>query len=120
MRELFALLFDFATDPLGLPISVFYEWAIMLVVGEIAYQVAYYAVGKTYATGTEARVMHWTIRFFFYLGAWAAIRAVIWVVRHWQIVLMLTGSVAGAVLLCVMAVMAMRFVRKHKAVNGNA
>ena len=38
---MFEFIFDLATEPLGLPIKWYYEWIILLVIGEIAYHVAY-------------------------------------------------------------------------------
>ena len=33
---MFKFIFDLATEPLGLPIEWYYEWIILLVIGEIA------------------------------------------------------------------------------------
>ena len=42
---MFKFVFDLATEPLGLPVEWYYEWIILLVIGEIAYQIAYDKVG---------------------------------------------------------------------------
>lgn len=38
---MFKFIFDLITEPLGLPIEWYYEWIILLVIGEMAYRVAY-------------------------------------------------------------------------------
>ena len=45
---MFKFVFDLATEPLGLPVEWYYEWIILLVIGEIAYQIAYDKVGTLY------------------------------------------------------------------------
>jgi hypothetical protein len=45
---MFKFIFDSATEPLGLPIEWYYEWIILLIISEIAYQVAYDKVGVLY------------------------------------------------------------------------
>ena len=49
---MFKFIFELATEPLGLPIEWYYEWIILLVIGEIAYHVAYdilaYTQSNTY------------------------------------------------------------------------
>ena len=36
---MFKFIFDLITEPLGLPIEWYYEWIILLVIGEMAYRV---------------------------------------------------------------------------------
>lgn len=45
---MFKFIFDFATNPLGLPIEWYYEWIILGVIGYIAYLIAYDKVGNLY------------------------------------------------------------------------
>ena len=49
---MFKFIFDLITEPLGLPIEWYYEWIILLVIGEIAYRVAYDKVGVLYQSGS--------------------------------------------------------------------
>ena len=49
---MFKFIFDLITEPLGLPIEWYYEWIILLVIGEIAYRVAYDNVGVLYQSGS--------------------------------------------------------------------
>ena len=129
MSAIFKFLFERATDPLGLPINALYEYIILAVIGAVAYGIAYSKVGDMYHSGlisgrTEGSFFHWLIRLILFVGLWlltyGAIQGYFFVTANWQIVLMVAGSVAGAAMLCTLAVTAMRFFKKHRTVNGNA
>jgi len=129
MSVIFKFMFERATDPLGLPINALYEYIILAVIGAVAYGIAYSKVGDMYHRGlisgrTEGSFFHWLIRLFLFVGLWllayGAIQGYYFITANWQIVLMVAGSVAGAAMLCTLAVTAMRFFKKHRTVNGNA
>lgn len=129
MSAIFKFLFERATDPLGLPINAFYEYIILAVIGAVAYGIAYSKVGDMYhgsliSGRTEGSFFHWLIRLVLFVGLWllayGAIQGYYFVTANWQIILMIAGSVAGAAMLCTLAVTAMRFFKKHRTVNGNA
>lgn len=129
MSAIFKFLFERATDPLGLPINAFYEYIIVAVIGAVAYGIAYSKVGDMYhgsliSGRTEGSFFHWLIRLILFVGLWllayGAIQGYYFVTANWQIILMIAGSVAGAAMLCTLAVTAMRFFKKHRTVNGNA
>lgn len=129
MSAIFKFLFERATDPLGLPINSFYEYIILAVIGAVAYGIAYSKVGDMYhgsliSGRTEGSFFHWLIRLILFVGLWllayGAIQGYYFVTANWQIILMIAGSVAGAAMLCTLAVTAMRFFKKHRTVNGNA
>ena len=129
MSAIFKFLFERATDPLGLPINAFYEYIILAVIGAVAYGIAYRKVGDMYhgrliSGRTEGSFFHWLIRLILFVGLWllayGAIQGYYFVTANWQIILMIAGSVAGAAMLCTLAVTAMRFFKKHRTVNGNA
>lgn len=129
MSAIFKFLFERATDPLGLPINAFYEYIILAVIGAVAYGIAYSKVGDMYHASlisgrTEGSFFHWLIRLILFVGLWllayGAIQGYYFVTANWQIILMIAGSVAGAAMLCTLAVTAMRFFKKHRTVNGNA
>ena len=44
-------LFTFLTSPLGLPVSPLYEWILLAIIGEIAFRIAFRAVGELYDDG---------------------------------------------------------------------
>lgn len=129
MSAIFKFLFERATDPLGLPINAFYEYIILAVIGAVAYGIAYSKVGDMYhgsliSGRTEGSFFHWLIRLILFVWLWllayGAIQGYYFVTANWQIILMIAGSVAGAAMLCTLAVTAMRFFKKHRTVNGNA
>ena len=129
MSAIFKFLFERATDPLGLPINALYEYIILAVIGAVAYGIAYSKVGDMYhgsliSGRTEGSFFHWLIRLILFVGLWllayGAIQGYYFVTANWQIILMIAGSVAGAAMLCTLAVTAMRFFKKHRTVNGNA
>ena len=129
MSAIFKFLFERATDPLGLPINAFYEYIILAVIVAVAYGIAYSKVGDMYhgsliSGRTEGSFFHWLIRLILFVGLWllayGAIQGYYFVTANWQIILMIAGSVAGAAMLCTLAVTAMRFFKKHRTVNGNA
>lgn len=129
MSAIFKFLFERATDPLGLPINPIYEYVILAVIGLVAYGLAFRKVGDMYHGGfisgkTEGSFFHWVIRAFLFVVLWlvayGAIQGYYFVTANWQIILMIAGSVAGAAMLCTLAVTAMRLVKKHRTVNGNA
>lgn len=129
MSAIFKFLFERATDPLGLPINALYEYIILAVIDAIVYGIAYSKVGDMYHGGlisgrTEGSFFHWVIRAFFFVVLWlvtyGAIQGYYFVTANWQIILMIAGSVAGAAMLCTLAVTAMRFFKKHRTVNCNA
>lgn len=80
---MFKFIFDLATEPLGLPIEWYYEWIILLVIGKIAYHIAYHKVGVLYHSGSisgrsAGSFVHWIIRTVVFMTSWAVIYGVIW------------------------------------------
>lgn len=128
MNIIFKFMFERLTDPLGLPINALYEYIILAVIGVVAYKLAYSKVGYMYHSGiidgrTSGSFFHWLIRGFLFVVLWlvayGAIQGYYFVTANWQIILMIAGSVAGAAILCTIAVAAMRFVKKHRKANSN-
>ena len=81
---MFKFIFDLITEPLGLPIEWYYEWSILLVIGEIAYRVAYDKVGVLYQSGSisgraAGSFAHWIIRTVVFVAVWAVTYGVIWI-----------------------------------------
>ena len=76
------LLFELLTSPLGLPISPLYEWAILLIIGEIAFKTAFRAVGELYDADfisgrSIGSIIHWSIRLVIFVAFWAVAYGVI-------------------------------------------
>ena len=106
MREIFSFIFDRLTDPLSLPIAPLWEYLILLVIGAVAYAVAFSIVGDMYSSGSISggclgSVFYWIIRLLLFVIIWAVTYGVIalaqWITTHWIIVV----SVLGALVLTV-------------------
>lgn len=104
--EIFRLIFDMVTDPLSLPINPFYEWAILLIIGEIAYRFAFRIVGDMYDSSEISgsvlgSFFHWIIRFLIFAAIWLVTYSVIavgqWIAAHWIIVASAAGTLALAI-----------------------
>ncbi|MBQ8836962.1 MAG: hypothetical protein IJ002_05605 [Clostridia bacterium] len=93
MKVIYSLIFDIITDPLGLPISWICEYIILLVVGAIAYKIAW-NVSPGGLFGSE---IHWFVRILAFIVIWAIIYAVIWTVKlivaHWVTVICILGGI---------------------------
>ncbi len=103
MSAVFSFLFDRLTDPLGLPIEAWKEWLILLVIGAVAYRIAFSAVGDMYNSGdistrTGGSFFHWLIRAVVFVAIWAitygVIVAVKFVAAHWIFVVSVLGGLA--------------------------
>lgn len=100
MRELFSLLFDRITDPLGLPIEPWQEWLVLLVVNEIAYRISFRRVGDMFdsgliSSGLAGSFFHWLIRLLAFVVTWLVISAAIQIVKfmtaYWIPILVACG-----------------------------
>jgi len=114
MRAIFSFIFDRLTDPLGLPISALWEYVILLVIGAIAYAIAFSAVGDMYDSGSigssgAGSLFHWLIRLVVFVVIWAITYGVItlvkWITAHWVVIvsslggiLLITGIIAVVVI----------------------
>ena len=96
------LLFEFLTEPLGLPIEWYYEYVILAVVGFIAYMIAFRCVGSMYREGFissrgAGSFFHWLIRLIFFVIIWAVTYGVIafvkWLCANWILVLCVLGGI---------------------------
>lgn len=109
MREIFSFIFDKFTDPLTLPIKPLYEWAVLGVIGIIAYAASFRIVGDMYDSGSISgsflgSLFHWIIRLLIFVPIWFVVYWVIviaqWIIEHWVLAL----SIFGAVILLTFAV----------------
>lgn len=122
MSEFFSFIFDRLTDPLGLPIEAWKAWLILLVIGAVAYKIAFSIVGDMYDDGwitssVGGSFFHWVIRLLVFVPIWALTYGVIWVgkliVAHWAAAL----AVAGGVLMITVAV---RFIHHRRCKGGTS
>lgn len=121
---MFKFIFDLLTDPLGLPIEWYWEYIVLLVIGAVAYAVAYRCVGDMYSGGmidgsTSGSFFHWLIRLILFVILWAVtygtIAVVKWLTDNWVLVLSILGGVVATV--GIAAVIAI-IVRKRKKKVG--
>ena len=115
---MFKLLFEFLTEPLGLPIEWYYEYIILAAVGFIAYIIAFRCVGSMYREGFinsrgAGSFFHWLIRLIFFVIIWAITYGVIafvkWFCANWILVLCVLG---GIVLLAAIIAITISFIKK--------
>lgn len=106
---MFKFIFDLATEPLGLPIEWYQEWIILGIIGVVAYFIAYDKVGDLYHSHMISgrmlgSLLHWIIRAFCFIVMWAITYGVIWIGKFIIENKVLVGTIAGVVLLIIIAV----------------
>ena len=97
MRELFSFIVGQLTDPLTLPIDPLHEWAILGIIGLIAYATSFRIVGDMYHSRCiDGRFLgslsHWTIRLLIF--------SLLWFVVYWSIIIVQWIIANWVVLLC--------------------
>ena len=121
---MFKFIFDLLPVPLGLPIEWYWEYIVLLVIGAVAYAVAYRCVGDMYSGGmidgsTSGSFFHWLIRLILFVILWAVTYGIIavvkWLTDNWVLVLSILGGVVATV--GIAAVIAI-IVRKRKKKVG--
>ena len=94
MRPIYSLFFDLLTDPLGLPIHPLWEYVILLVIGGIAFRIAWEASPGGFGGST----IHWFVRIIAFVAIWAVTYAVItvgkFVIAHWIPIVCIIGGLA--------------------------
>jgi len=88
---MYKLIFELITSPLGLPISVLWEYIILLVISEIAFQIAW----KASPGGRWGSEIHWAVRIPTFIILWAITYGVIvfvkWFSANWILMLSIIG-----------------------------
>lgn len=101
MREIVSFIFDGLTDPLSLPIHPLWEYLILLIIGGIAYAVAFSIVGDMYSSGQicgscSGSLFHWLIRLLIFVAMWVVTYLVIafvqWITANWIIIISVLGG----------------------------
>ena len=91
---MFKVIFELINDPLGLPINPIWEYVILLVLNEIAFQIAWNASPG----GRWGSEIHWAVRLPMFIVLWAITYAIIsavkWICANWILVLFLIGGIA--------------------------
>jgi hypothetical protein len=123
---MFKLFFELLTEPLGLPIELYYQYIILAIIGVISYGIAYSKVGDMYQGGfidgrTLGSFFHWLIRLIIFAVLWAITYGVIWlgkiIIANWQVVLI---GLVIVVALTFSIIFVVKKYRKSKAVSKNA
>lgn len=95
-------IFELLTSPLSLPIAWYWEYLIILFVGQIAYKIAFSMVGDLYdegiiSGGTVGHILHWVIRLIFFVVCWAVIYGLIvavkWILANYLLGLCILGAI---------------------------
>ena len=94
MRPIFSFIFELITEPLALPISPLWEYLILLVLGEIAFRIAW----EVSPGGFGGSTIHWFVRIIAFVAIWAVTYAVIavgkFVLAHWIPIVCIIGGLA--------------------------
>ncbi|MBQ3219278.1 MAG: hypothetical protein IJB32_01635 [Clostridia bacterium] len=76
-------LYKIFTDPLGLPIDPVWEFVILLIVGEIVHEIAYWVSPG----GTLGSLIYWITKLLVFVAIWAILYGIIGVIKfvilHW-------------------------------------
>ena len=94
-------LFEFLKLPLSLPISPIWDFVICVVIGEVAYQIAFSYAGRNGSSSGERTILHWLVRIPVYFVLWVVICTLILVVQFikanwiWIIVVVAIMAVVG-------------------------
>ena len=104
-------LYTIFTDPLGLPINPVWEFVILLIVGEMVHEIAYWASPG----GTFGSLIYWVTKFLVFVAIWAILYGIIAVIKfvilHW-----LWFTVGGSILLATVITWIIIYKKKN---NGN-
>lgn len=87
---LYKLIFEFFTEPLGLPIQWYWEYIILGIIGAIAFKIAW-EVSPGGRFGSE---IHWFVRIIAFVILWAIVRGAIatvqWLISNWVLALIVS------------------------------
>lgn len=112
------LLFDLATDPLGLSIGFVWEYIILGAIGIIAYKIAW----EVSPGGLFGGEIHWIVRFLAFLVLWTVTYGSIvcaqWVIANWLLTLVIVIGSFGIVLATVLTVKVVQRSRKAKKMQA--
>ncbi len=83
MKEILKPLFEIITGEVAVCDNVIYNYFVMIVVGEIAFQLAYDVVGRGYRSGdiqgkAAGSLLHWGIRLILYVVIAYVLRGILW------------------------------------------
>ena len=110
-------LYELITNPLGLPIEPILEWIIILVVGEIAHEIAYWISPGGKIIGSA---VYWITKFISFVAMWAVLYGLIvaiqFVTKYWIWFLCIGG---GAAVMTGVVMWIMKYKKKKKGERKN-
>ena len=121
---MFMPLYEFLIDPLGLPIAWYWEYIILFIINQIAYHIAFSAVGKMYDAGMDGKGLgsffHCVIRTFCFAFIWTIVYGVIWICK-WLFVnwILIVSIIGGIILLVGVVAIIIKMKNKKKEVSSN-
>jgi len=107
------IIYEILVNPLGLPIDPIWEYLIILVVGEIAHEIAYWVSpgGKTFGS-----FIYWVSKLLVFVAMWAIlygiITAVQFVIAHW-----IWFTIGGVVILGIAITLIIIFKKKKSKIK---
>ena len=104
-------LYTIFTDPLGLPVEPIWEFVILLVVGEIVHEIAYWVSPG----GTFGSLIYWVTKLLVFVAIWAILYGIIAVIKF-VILHLLWFTVGGSILLATAITWIIIYKKKN---NGN-
>lgn len=110
-------LYELFTSPLGLPIDPIWEYLIILVVGEIAHEIAYWVSpgGKTFGS-----VVYWVTKLLTFIAMWAVLYGIIvavqFVAKYWIWFASIGG---GLVVMTIVVIWIVNYKKKKREVVTN-
>ena len=117
------LIFEFLTEPLGLPVEWYWEYIILTIIGFVAYIIAFRCVGKMYHNDIinsrgSGSFFHWLIRLIFFAIIWALTYGVIslvkWIRDNWMLVLSIIGFIALVTAIVIAVVLCRKRNNRHQ------
>ncbi len=101
---MFRFIFDFITEPLGLPLVWYEEWIILALIEAVIFQIAYDKVGLLYHSRIisgriSGSFLYWTFGTLFFVIIWAIAYGAILVEKWITENKALCGMILGIVLL---------------------
>ena len=111
---MYKFIFEIITDPLGLPISLVWEYIILLILNEIAFCIAW----KASPGGIFGSEIHWAVRIPAFIVLWAITYGLIffgkWICANWIIILSILLSIVVIVGISTIIILSMKKKRSRK------
>lgn len=117
---MYKFLFGLFTDPLSLPINPLYEYIILVIIGIIAFNIAW----EISPGGEWGSLIHWSVRLIVFVILWAitdlAIIAIQWLINNWILTLIIiVGIIAFFAIICILAIMLKRKNARKEKLNND-